>query len=237
LSGPARIDGRSFAAAQAFILDAKVFWTTRIFPALRSEYEARTANAPSASASARDVAALVADGTLYRTFAWFERHLQRMKYAARGLHGLEADHPDVERAHAQVDNAAAAQGHGTAAPFHADDEADGLGAERDVAGEAHRRLRFGGAGNGERREGEQCEQELTHGQALLHFRMIVFRAPHRKRPFRRAPVSAEGLRSDVGRFEEGRLGCTTKRWWHERVPAPSDNSRGARAPHAAAATV
>jgi hypothetical protein len=67
LSGPARIDGRSFAAAQAFILDAKVFWTTRIFPALRADYEARTANAPSASASSRDEAALVADGTLYRT--------------------------------------------------------------------------------------------------------------------------------------------------------------------------
>lgn len=87
MSGPARIDGRSFAAAQAFILDAKVFWTTRMFPALRAEYEARRADTKTAPVAARDAADLVADGTLYRTFAWFERHLQRMKYAARyGLH-------------------------------------------------------------------------------------------------------------------------------------------------------
>ena len=84
------IDGRSFAAAQAFILDAKVFWTTRLFPALRAEYEARAAEAGQTPATVRDVAALIADGTLYRTFGWLERHLQRMKYSGR--YGLQPWH-------------------------------------------------------------------------------------------------------------------------------------------------
>lgn len=90
MSGPARIDGRSFAAAQAFILDAKVFWTTRLFPALRAEYDARAAGAGTMPATPRDVAALMADGTHHRTFAWLERHLQRMKYSGR--YGLQPWH-------------------------------------------------------------------------------------------------------------------------------------------------
>jgi ubiquinone/menaquinone biosynthesis C-methylase UbiE len=109
LSGPARIDGRGFAAAQAFILDAKVFWTTRLYPTLRAEYEARAANAKAAPATARDVAGLVAEGTLYRTFAWLERHLQRMKYSGRyGLHAWhDQDRAALER---QLDPAALPKG-------------------------------------------------------------------------------------------------------------------------------
>jgi ubiquinone/menaquinone biosynthesis C-methylase UbiE len=86
----ARIDGRSFAAAQAFILDAKLFWTTRLYRALRAEYEARAASSSKAPASARDVAALLGDSVLYRFFAWLERHLQRMKYSGR--YGLQPWH-------------------------------------------------------------------------------------------------------------------------------------------------
>lgn len=98
---------RAFAAAQDFLLGTKTFWTTRMFPALRSEYEARIAAriapiatvAPAIAAGALDagnrangsrpvhavesVAAVLNDSTLYQTFAWLERHLQRMKYSGR----------------------------------------------------------------------------------------------------------------------------------------------------------
>lgn len=109
MSGPARIDGRSFAAAQAFILDAKLFWTTRLFAALRAEYDARAAATESAPATTREAAALVGDSTLYRTFAWLERHLQRMKYSGR--YGLQPWH-DQDRAAliASLDRAALPEG-------------------------------------------------------------------------------------------------------------------------------
>ena len=63
---------RAFAAAQDFLLGTKTFWTTRMFPALRAEYEARAATP-----------AALKDSTLYQSFAWLERHLQRMKYSGR----------------------------------------------------------------------------------------------------------------------------------------------------------
>lgn len=89
-SAPAAIDGRSFAAGQAFILAAKTWWTTRMFPALRESYEARVAEAGTAPATPGDVEALIGDTTLYRYFAWLERHLQRMKYS--GHYGLQPFH-------------------------------------------------------------------------------------------------------------------------------------------------
>ncbi len=78
-----------------------------MFPALRAEYEARNASAvapmaPVASGAAagaldagnaatgtspvpsvESVAAALNDSTLYQSFAWLERHLQRMKYSGR----------------------------------------------------------------------------------------------------------------------------------------------------------
>lgn len=72
-------DDRAYVAAQDFLLGAKTFWTTRMFPALRSEYEARrpTTETP------EQVATTLRDSTLYQSFAWLERHLQRMKYSGR----------------------------------------------------------------------------------------------------------------------------------------------------------
>jgi ubiquinone/menaquinone biosynthesis C-methylase UbiE len=90
LSGRPRIDGRSVAAAQAFILEAKLFWTQRLYPVLRAEYDARAAAAEKPPDTAREAAALVADSALYRWFAWLERHLQRMKYSGR--YGLQPWH-------------------------------------------------------------------------------------------------------------------------------------------------
>jgi hypothetical protein len=95
LSRGPRIDGRSFAAAQAFVLEAKLFWTQRLYPALRAEYDARAAAAEKPPDTAGEAAALVADSALYRWFAWLERHLQRMKYSGR--YGLQPWH-DQDRA-------------------------------------------------------------------------------------------------------------------------------------------
>lgn len=109
MSGDRRIDGRSFAAAQAFILDAKLFWTSRLYPALRAEYDARAAAAETPPSTAREAARLLADSTLYRCFAWLERHLQRMKYSGR--YGLQPWH-DQDRGAlvASLDPAALPQG-------------------------------------------------------------------------------------------------------------------------------
>ena len=92
---------RAFTAAQDFLLGTKTFWTTRMFPALRAEYEERAqqgsakTGAPeaartvpqhagtAAAAGAVAVATTLQESTLYQTFAWLERHLQRMKYSGR----------------------------------------------------------------------------------------------------------------------------------------------------------
>lgn len=97
---PAPTADRSFVAAQDFLLGAKTYWTTRIYPELRADYERLAAAAPARPRTAADVAALIGDAVLYRYYAWLERHLQRFKYSGRyGLapyHGqrraaLEAD--------------------------------------------------------------------------------------------------------------------------------------------------
>ena len=85
---------RAFAAAQAFLVSAKAFWTTEMFPALRREYEAKR-DAVAAETPAT-VAATLADSTLYRYFAWAERHLQKMKYSGRyGLVRWQERHRQV----------------------------------------------------------------------------------------------------------------------------------------------
>jgi ubiquinone/menaquinone biosynthesis C-methylase UbiE len=90
------IDGRSFAAAQAFLLSTKLYWTREIFPALKRDYEARAAAAEQAPESAAEVAALIGDTTLYRYYAWLERHLQRFKYSGR--YGLQPYHAQARAA-------------------------------------------------------------------------------------------------------------------------------------------
>ena len=68
-----RIDGRAFAAGQAFLLSAKTYWTRVIYPAVREEYE----KSPSA----------LPQSVLYQYYCWLERHLQRYKYSGR--YGLQ----------------------------------------------------------------------------------------------------------------------------------------------------
>lgn len=87
------ITGQSFDAGQRFLLAAKTWWTSTLYRQLRGQYETR-AGARAAKHSVADVAEIVEDLTLYRYFAWLERHLQRMKYS--GAHGL-ARYYDQER--------------------------------------------------------------------------------------------------------------------------------------------
>ena len=82
-----RIDGRAFAAGQAFLLSAKTYWTRVIYPAVREEYE----KSPSA----------LPESVLYQYYCWLERHLQRYKYSGR--YGLQPFHAqDRERLEASL---------------------------------------------------------------------------------------------------------------------------------------
>lgn len=86
------MDDRSFVAAQDFLLAAKTFWTTRLYPALKETYDAKAARADSPPETVNHVAALLEGETLYQYFAWLERHLQRFKYAGR--YGLVPYHDE-----------------------------------------------------------------------------------------------------------------------------------------------
>jgi ubiquinone/menaquinone biosynthesis C-methylase UbiE len=86
----APIDARSFAAGQGFITAVKVYWHTELFGALRDDYHRRAGLAASPPQTVDDVERLLADSSTYRYFGWFERHMQRLKYAGR--YGLVAWH-------------------------------------------------------------------------------------------------------------------------------------------------
>ena len=77
------MDDRSFHAYQAMVAAAKRYWATDLYGNLREEYEAGTTPGERAAATVADVAADVEGRTTYRYFAWFERHLQRMKYSGQ----------------------------------------------------------------------------------------------------------------------------------------------------------
>jgi ubiquinone/menaquinone biosynthesis C-methylase UbiE len=90
-----RIDDRSFAAAQDFILGVKSWWTRDLYPAMREDYERRAAKLEQPPETAAEVDALIGGTQLYRWYAWLERHLQRFKYSGR--YGLQPYH-DQDRA-------------------------------------------------------------------------------------------------------------------------------------------
>ena len=72
---------QDFVAGQDFLLAVKKQWTRHMYPALKDQY---------ADAGPEDDVATIAahmdTNTDYRLFAWFERHLQKMKYS--GSYGL-----------------------------------------------------------------------------------------------------------------------------------------------------
>tara|TARA_R110002110_G_scaffold10333_3_gene50707 strand:+ start:3764 stop:4831 length:1068 start_codon:yes stop_codon:yes gene_type:complete len=84
------MDGRSFVAAQDFLLGAKMYWTTRLYPELREEFDQRQNKSSEPAQTAEDIAELMTGSVLYQNFAWLERHLQRFKYSGR--YGLQAWH-------------------------------------------------------------------------------------------------------------------------------------------------
>ncbi len=77
---------RAELAFNRFLVDAKTWWMSDMFAAVRAEYDARAVG--QAVRTPEDVAALLEDSALHPYFAWLERHLQKMKYAGR--HGLLA---------------------------------------------------------------------------------------------------------------------------------------------------
>lgn len=83
LAPKAPLTPRSFAAGQSFITAVKIYWHTELFPALRTEYEHRAAAATPRPATVDDIGQLLSDSTLYQYFGWFERNMQRFKYAGR----------------------------------------------------------------------------------------------------------------------------------------------------------
>ena len=88
------VGDRQFEAYQSFLLGCKLHWTGKIFPALHATYAEkaeRASNAGSPPRSAADVAELLKDEPLYRSYAWLERHLQRFKYSGRwGMQPMHA---------------------------------------------------------------------------------------------------------------------------------------------------
>jgi ubiquinone/menaquinone biosynthesis C-methylase UbiE len=80
------VDGRAFAAGQAFLLSAKAYWTRTLYPAVRAEHES---------------GAELGQSVLYQYYCWLERHLQRLKYSGR--YGLQPYHAqDRERLEASL---------------------------------------------------------------------------------------------------------------------------------------
>ena len=81
---------RSFQAFQGFLVEAKRFWMSDVYGALRADYQLRSEGREVRTAD--DVAGLLADSTLYSFYAWLERHPQRAKYSGRwGLARVLAD--------------------------------------------------------------------------------------------------------------------------------------------------
>ena len=89
-AGDPGLNGRAFTAAQSFLLGSKLYWTRTLYPALRAETDAAARRAAKTPETPQAVADLIADTPDYRTYAWLERHLQRMKYSGR--YGLQPYH-------------------------------------------------------------------------------------------------------------------------------------------------
>jgi ubiquinone/menaquinone biosynthesis C-methylase UbiE len=77
--------GREANAFHEFVMEARTWWATVLFPRLREEYAARRRLAEQEGRrieTAEDVAALFEQSTTYRYFCWIERHVQKSKYSS-----------------------------------------------------------------------------------------------------------------------------------------------------------
>lgn len=73
---------RSTAAFQGFLVEAKRYWMSEIWDALKDDYRERV-HPGHEPKTAEEVAALMAPSPLYWFYAWLERHIQRAKYSGR----------------------------------------------------------------------------------------------------------------------------------------------------------
>ena len=73
---------RSTAAFQGFLVEAKRYWMSEIWGALKDDYRERV-HPGHEPKTAEEVAALMAPSPLYWFYAWLERHIQRAKYSGR----------------------------------------------------------------------------------------------------------------------------------------------------------
>jgi ubiquinone/menaquinone biosynthesis C-methylase UbiE len=72
---------RSTAAFQGFLVEAKRYWMSEIWGALKDDYRERAGDRN--PVTAEEVAALMEPSPLYWFYAWLERHIQRSKYSGR----------------------------------------------------------------------------------------------------------------------------------------------------------
>jgi SAM-dependent methyltransferase len=72
---------RSTAAFQGFLVEAKQYWMSDIWGALKDDYRERSAG--KAIATQEQVAELMQDSPTYWFYGWLERHIQRAKYSGR----------------------------------------------------------------------------------------------------------------------------------------------------------
>jgi ubiquinone/menaquinone biosynthesis C-methylase UbiE len=84
------MDDRSLVVAQAMILETKKYWTTKLYPALKEDYQHRASLSDTPPKTVDDVRDLIGGTTDYQVYAWLERHLQRYKYSGR--YGLAPYH-------------------------------------------------------------------------------------------------------------------------------------------------
>lgn len=87
---------RDFDAAQEFLLAAKNYWTTTMYRSLRATYEVLVQEEKKPKKNPQKAIDALQKTTLYRYFAWLERHLQRIKYSGRyGLVPFHTERRDV----------------------------------------------------------------------------------------------------------------------------------------------
>ena len=76
---------RASAAFQGFLVEAKQFWMSEVWSALKQDYRSRSEG--KSITSSEEVSALMKDSPTYWFYSWLERHLQRAKYSGR--YGLD----------------------------------------------------------------------------------------------------------------------------------------------------
>jgi SAM-dependent methyltransferase len=72
---------RSYGAAHAFLVEARKYWMSDVYGAMRGEYAVRATG--QAIGSPAQVAQLMAGSPTYAFYAWMERHIQKQRYAGR----------------------------------------------------------------------------------------------------------------------------------------------------------